>query len=87
MRLRREVHCYLDSIWKISTNKNKSRTAMYKWLATQMKLNTYETHIRFFNKEQCKQALKILKPKYKQLYGKNNLSRLEKIKILERNKL
>ena len=76
-RLRREVHFYLDSIWLFSSNQRRSRGSMYSWLSTQMNLSRSETHIKYFDSNQCKQALRILKAKYKQLYGKNNISKTE----------
>lgn len=65
------VHMYLDGIWKNCTYPGKARTVLYKWLATQMGLSKSETHISLFNIEQCKQAIKILRPRYIQLYGKD----------------
>ena len=42
---------------------------MYKWLAAQMNLPSEITHVSMFNRDQCKQAIKILRPKYIQLFG------------------
>ena len=44
---------------------------MYKLLSSRMNLDVDETHIKLFNREQCKQAIKILRPMYIQLYGKD----------------
>lgn len=80
-RYKKEVHYYLDVIWINSSNKSRSRTNLYKWLSIQMNINLEDTHVRKFDLEQCKQALKILKSKYKQMYGKCNLSKSEKNQI------
>lgn len=42
---------------------------MYNWLATQMQLDPEFCHVRWFTREQCRQAIKILRPRYIQLYG------------------
>lgn len=65
------VHLYLDGIWKSGMYPSRARTAMYSWLATQMGIPKAEAHISLFNIEQCKQAIKILRPKYIQLMGKD----------------
>ena len=68
---RHTVHLYLDAIWLISSSKHTSRTTMYKWLATQMSLDEQKTHVKYFTRQQCKDAIKILRPKYIQMYGKD----------------
>lgn len=65
------VHRYLDSIWKASNRRGKARSTMYSWLSTQMNLPEEETHVAKFTRNQCKQAIKILKPKYIELFGKD----------------
>lgn len=65
------VHRYLDGIWKVSSRKGKARSTMYSWLSTQMDLPEEETHVAKFTRNQCKQAIKILKPKYIELFGKD----------------
>ena len=65
------VHRYLDSIWKVSSRRGKARSTMYSWLSTQMDLPEEETHVANFTRNQCKQAIKILKPKYIELFGKD----------------
>lgn len=65
------VHRYLDSIWKVSSKRGKARSTMYSWLSTQMDLPEEETHVAKFTRNQCKQAIKILKPKYIELFGKD----------------
>jgi len=82
-RLRREVHYYLDSLWLFSSNRKSSRTALYKWLSNQMNIDYYATHVKYFDEVQCRQALRILKTRYKQYYGKNNISKTEKKKLDE----
>ena len=44
---------------------------MYSWLSTQMDLPEEETHVAKFTRNQCKQAIKILKTKYIELFGKD----------------
>ena len=78
-----EVHCYLDTLWLISSNRRQARNVWYMWLATQMEKDREDTHISKFTLEDCKKALHILKKKYKQLTGKNNISRSEKRKLLQ----
>ena len=68
---RHTVHLYLDSIWPLSSNPNKARTAMYKWLALQMNMDYYKCHVKWFTRDQCRQAIKILRQKQIQLYGKD----------------
>lgn len=68
---RHTVHLYLDSIWPISSNPQKARTAMYKWLANQMGLDFHKCHVKWFTRDQCRQAIKILRTKQIQLYGKD----------------
>ncbi len=80
-RLRKEVHYYLDSLWLFSSSKRTSRTALYKWLAIQMNMDFYTTHVKYFSEDQCRQALRILKRKYKEYYGKNNISKTEKDRL------
>lgn len=66
---RHTVHRYLDAIWVIGCHKGKARTLMYKWLSKQMNLEFEKTHVKWFTRDQCKQAIKILRPMYIQLYG------------------
>ena len=68
---RHTVHRYLDSIWKVSNKRRNARSTMYSWLSTQMDLPEEETHVAKFTRNQCKQAIKILKPKYIELFGKD----------------
>lgn len=68
-QLKNRVHQYLDAIWMMSNRKGKARTSMYKWLAVQMNIPESKCHVRYFNKEQCNKAIKILRPKYIQLMG------------------
>ena len=68
---RHTVHLYLDSIWPLSSNPKKARTAMYKWLALQMNMDYYKCHVKWLTRDQCRQAIKILRQKQIQLYGKD----------------
>ena len=66
---RHTVHLYLDAIWMLSSKRRKARSSMYNWLGKQMGLSTEETHVAQFTRAQCQQAIKILRPKYIQLFG------------------
>ena len=77
-RLKKEVHYYLDSLWLFSSNRKTSRTALYKWMSMQMNIDFNETHVKYFDIEQCRQALRILKARYYQYYEKRNISKTEK---------
>ena len=68
----------MDAIWQVSSKPKKARTSMYKWLSSKMDIPFKETHVKYFTKEQCKKAIKILKPMYIQLYGKDLPWRKEK---------
>ena len=68
---RHTVHRYLDAIWVLSSHKGKARSSMYRWLAIKMNIKEEEAHVKYFNRAQCKEAIKILRPMYKQLYGKD----------------
>ena len=68
---RHTVHRYLDAIWSASSHKKKARSTMYKLLSNRMDLDIEKTHVSMFNREQCKQTIKILRPMYIQLYGKD----------------
>lgn len=89
---RHTVHLYLDSIWPMSSRPGKARTAMYKWLATQLDIDYEKCHVKWLNRDQCKQAIKILKAKHIQLYGKDipweeAKKRMEKEKMEEMEEL
>lgn len=76
---RHTVHLYLDAIWLASSHKRKARSTMYKLLSNRMNLDASVTHISMFNREQCKEAIKILRPMYIQLYGRDlNYNKLKK---------
>lgn len=68
---RHTVHRYLDAIWSASSHKKKARRTMYKLLSNKMNLDIDDTHVAKFNREQCKQAIKILRPMYIQLFNKD----------------
>lgn len=68
---RHTVHRYLDAIWKVSNKKRDARSTMYSWLSTQMDLLEEETHVAKFTRNQCKQAIRILRPKYIELFGED----------------
>lgn len=69
---RHTVHRYLDAIWKVSNKKRDARSTMYSWLSIQMDLLEEETHVAKFTRTQCRQAIKILRPKYIELFGEDS---------------
>lgn len=56
--LRKMAHSYFDKIWQ---SNRMSRRAAYSWLAYQMKINVKDTHISWFNDEQCKMVIDLSK--------------------------
>ena len=72
-RYRHLVHCYLDVLWLIATDKSKARKSWYNYLAVAMGKDEKNNHISRYSLEDCKKALKILKSKYKQMTGKSNM--------------
>jgi len=85
-RYKHEVHCYLDTLWLISSNKSQARNSWYNWLALQMGKDRKDTHVSKFDLEDCKLALHILKKKYIQLTGKRNISKSQKKAMGRRKK-
>lgn len=65
------VHKYLDGIWLLSDKKKSARNTMYNILAVKMNISREETHVSMFTKKQCKEAIKILRPMYIQINGKD----------------
>ena len=72
-RYRFAVHCYLDALWLISGKRYNARCSWYNWLANQMGKSSKDTHVSKFSLNDCKLALSLLKPKYKELTGRNNI--------------
>ena len=44
---------------------------MYNILANRMNLMPEDAHVKYFTRAQCREAIKILRPMYIQLYGKD----------------
>lgn len=65
------VHLYLDAIWKFSSKRLSARTNMYKLLSVRMGLDLDDTHVSKFTRAQCREAIKILRPMYIQIMGKD----------------
>ena len=65
------VHRYLDAIWGIGSHKGSARTTMYRFLSSKLNLPLEQTHIKYFNRAQCREAIKVLRPLYIQLYGED----------------
>lgn len=85
-RYKHEVHCYLDTLWLVSSNKSQARNSWYNWLALQMGKDRKDTHVSQFTLEDCKFALHILKRKYFELTGRKNISKADKKKIGKRKR-
>lgn len=83
---RHTVHRYLDAIWGEASNKRKARTTMYHLLSNRMNLSVDDTHVSKFNREQCKQAIKILRPMYIQLFGRDLTYKKGKVQMYYCNK-
>lgn len=86
---RHTVHRYLDAIWDIGNSKHTARSNMYKWLAIQMNLPEEDTHVKYFTRQQCRDAIKILRPRYIQIFGKDicqDVINKRKQKIERKNK-
>lgn len=59
--MRNKAHNEFDKLWK---NKIiKSRYKAYCWLANEMNLKVKETHIGWFEKEQCMRVIELVKKK------------------------
>ena len=54
---RRETHAVFDGYWKAH---NIPRTDAYKWLAQQMGLPEYRTHIGQMDMAQCEQVIQLV---------------------------
>ena len=68
---RHTVHRYLDAIWLKKKKKASARSTMYKMLSTKMNMDVDDTHVSKFTRAQCREAIKILRPMYIQIMGKD----------------
>ena len=57
---KKKCHALFDIHWKDAKRRGASRTAMYHWLAKQMKMDPAECHFGNFTLDQLKQANAIL---------------------------
>ena len=55
---RRETHKVFDAYWKSA---GLSRSAGYKWLASQLAISKKSTHIGYFDMETCEQVVTLCK--------------------------
>jgi len=62
------AHLYFDTLWK--NKKSGTRIKAYKWLSEKMNISVPDTHIGYFNIDQCKTVIKICKP-----YAENILNK------------
>ena len=57
--LRNTAHNLFDTLWK-GKNKTMTRYNAYKWLSNKIGLKIEETHIGWFDEEQCKKVINLL---------------------------
>lgn len=55
---RNAAHYIFDQIWK---DREMTRGKAYKWLAKQMGIHKDKCHMGLFNKEQCKEVIRLCK--------------------------
>lgn len=82
-RYKHEVHCYLDVLWLIATDKSNARKVWYTYLANNLNKTEEENHISKYSLDDCKKALHLLKKKYKEITGKNNMPKATKNKFYQ----
>lgn len=58
-KLRKKAHILFDTLWKGKTRK-MTRYEAYKWLANKMNLKVVQTHIGWFDEQQCKKIINLL---------------------------
>lgn len=61
-KARNNAHKEFDKLWKQPT-RIMSRYAAYKWLSNKMNLRIEETHIAWFEIEQCEKVIELVKEK------------------------
>lgn len=63
---RKEAHSFFDQLWqakiKQGFTKTQARKRAYKWLGSQMGINPGDTHISWFDVEECKRVVEICRP-------------------------
>lgn len=59
--LKMECHALFDPLWNRGGNRGKRRQAAYRWLAKQMRIPVAQCHFGWFDLDQLKTALEILK--------------------------
>lgn len=60
--LKMQAHAAFDPIWRgdcIRSERTKSRSEAYKWLAEQMGIKPAKCHIGLFDEERCREAIRI----------------------------
>jgi len=57
--LRNNAHMLFDKLWKGQTRK-MTRYDAYRWLSNKMNIKIEETHIGWFDEEQCKKIINLL---------------------------
>lgn len=62
-RARNEAHKIFDTLWK-GNSRQMTRYNAYKWLANKMNLKIEETHIAWFEINQCKKVIELVRSKY-----------------------
>ena len=59
--LRRRTHEAFDRLWKCGVVRNRS--AAYRWLQIQLKLNPKDAHIAMLDKDQCDHVIRAVEKK------------------------
>lgn len=62
---KKETHKYFDNIW-MRKKCAGARVQGYKWLASQLGINSDQCHIGMFDINLCKKAIEACKPYYKE---------------------
>ncbi len=57
---KKAAHAHFDGLWQASKKKSRRANA-YAWLAREMGLDPWRTHIGMFNVEQCQQVVFLCK--------------------------
>lgn len=65
--LKIKAHKYFDPLWKRAIEKygwgkKKARGKAYKWIAEELGIKIKDSHIGFFDIEQCKKVIELCQP-------------------------
>lgn len=61
--LKKQAHDHFDKLWqraiKNGRSKHEARNSAYIWLSEEMKIDSENCHIGYFNEFQCQEAIRI----------------------------